>query len=76
LIFSGMALFAHLFTSYAVPGWVAIATGVLILFTLQGLLSVLIFALTVLGRRWQANVVPLQDAESFIESVVFLANQE
>jgi len=73
LVLFGVALFARLYTSYAFPGWAAIATGVLILFTMQGLLSILIFALTVLGRRSQAKIVPLRDAEPFVESVVRLA---
>ncbi len=76
LVFLGMSLFARLFTTYVLPGWAAIATGVLILFTVQGLLSILIFALTVLGRRSQARIVPLRDAEPFIKSVVRLATHE
>jgi hypothetical protein len=75
LLLFGIELFARLFTAYAIPGWAAITTGVLILFTMQGLLSILIFALNVLGRRSQAKIVPLRDAEPFIESVVRL-NQE
>jgi hypothetical protein len=70
-----MELFTRLYNTYAIPDWAAIATAVLILFTMQGLLSILIFALTVLGRRSQAKVVPLRDAEAFIESVLRLPNQ-
>jgi glycosyltransferase involved in cell wall biosynthesis len=75
LLLFGIELFARLFTAYAIPGWAAITTGVLILFTMQALLSMLIFALNVLGRRSQAKIVPLRDVEPFIESVVRL-NQE
>jgi glycosyltransferase involved in cell wall biosynthesis len=74
LVLLGMELFVRLFTPYIIPGWATIATGVLLLFTLQGLLSVLIFALTVLGRRSQARTIPLRDAELFLESVVRIAN--
>lgn len=48
---------------------VTAATGVMILFTLQGLLSALFFALIVLGRRSEAKVVPLRDALGFIQSI-------
>jgi glycosyltransferase involved in cell wall biosynthesis len=75
LFLLGMELFTRLYNTYAIPDWAAIATAVLILFTMQGLLSILIFALTVLGRRSQAKVVPLRDAEAFIESVLRLPNQ-
>lgn len=67
-------LFANLFTAHAIPAWLVIATGVLMLLTMQGLLSTLIFALTVLGSRSQARFLPLRDAEPFILSVVRLAN--
>jgi polyisoprenyl-phosphate glycosyltransferase len=59
----------RLFTTYAIPGWATNAAGLLILFLMQAILSILILALIVLGGRTQAKVMPLRDAELFIESV-------
>jgi hypothetical protein len=67
-------LLARIFTSYVIPVWSVIATGVLMLFTVQGLLSILIFALTALGSRSQTRTLPLRDAEPFILSIVRLEN--
>ena len=45
------------------------AGGLIIVFTMQALLSLLILALLVLGDRSQTKVIPIRDAEMFIESV-------
>ncbi len=58
-----------------IPVWAAIAVGLLILFAAQALLSILVLALIVLGDRSQARVIPVRDAEIFIESVTTLPSQ-
>jgi uncharacterized protein involved in cysteine biosynthesis len=68
----GMELFAQPNLTNAFPKWGAIVTGVLMVFAMQGLLSVILFTLTVLGRRSQARIVPLRDAEGFVGSVMRL----
>lgn len=67
-------LFANTFTSHAIPVWSIIVTGILMLFTMQGLLSILMFALTALGSRSQARTIPLPDTEPFILSIMRLEN--
>ncbi len=69
-------IFARLFTTYAIPVWAVIVTGVLVLFAMQGTLSILILAITVLGNRSQAHTIPVRQAEIFIESIVHLKTQE
>jgi polyisoprenyl-phosphate glycosyltransferase len=64
-----VVVFVRFFTNYAIPGWATNAAGLLILFTMQAILSLLILALIVLGGRSQAKVIPLRDAELYIESV-------
>ena len=59
----------RLFTPLGIPGWATTAAGLLILFAMQAVLSLLILVLVVLGDRSQAKVIPLRDAELFIESV-------
>lgn len=59
----------RLFTPLGVPGWATTAAGLLILFAMQAVLSILILVLVVLGDRSQAKVIPLRDAGLFIESV-------
>jgi polyisoprenyl-phosphate glycosyltransferase len=49
-------------------------TALLILFVALGFLSSLFFVLAVLGRRSEANIVPAQGAERFIESVACLSD--
>jgi glycosyltransferase involved in cell wall biosynthesis len=64
----GMLLGIRLLTAHAIPGWTLIAVCLLLLFGMQALLSILVLALIVLGDRSQARVIPLRDAEWFIES--------
>lgn len=68
----GFILGVRFFTPVAVPAWAPFAVGLLILFTAQALLSILVLALIVLGDRSQARIIPLRDAELFIESVTSL----
>jgi polyisoprenyl-phosphate glycosyltransferase len=72
----GLAIFllaavvgVRLFTPLGIPGWATTAAGLLILFAMQAVLSLLILVLVVLGDRSQAKVIPLRDAGLFIESV-------
>jgi hypothetical protein len=72
----GLAIFllaavvgVKLFTPLGIPGWATTAAGLLILFAMQAVLSLLILVLVVLGDRSQAKVIPLRDAGVFIESV-------
>jgi hypothetical protein len=66
----------RLFTDQAIPGWATNAAGLLIIIMMQAILSVLILALIVLGDRSHARVIPLRDAELFIESVEPLSEQQ
>jgi hypothetical protein len=78
ILFSGLTailavlLGVELLARTSFPFWTRIATTVLLAFAAQGLLSALIFALAMLGRRSMAKVLPSRDAEGFIESVVCL----
>lgn len=60
------------FTGRAADGWGLTVGGLLIVFLMQGILSLLLLALVVLGDRSQAKVVPYRDAEFFIDSVTVL----
>ena len=48
--------------------------GLLIVFTMQALLALTILALIVLGDRSHAKIIPLRDAELFIESATRLSS--
>lgn len=65
----GFLLGGRFLTQHPVPGWAPLTVGLLLLFGMQALLSILVLALIVLGDRSQARVIPLRDAELFIESV-------
>jgi hypothetical protein len=65
----GILLGVRFLTPHPIPGWAPVAVGLLLLFGIQALLSILVLALIVLGDRSQARVIPLRDAELFIESV-------
>jgi hypothetical protein len=56
-------------TDYAIPGWAANAAGLLGLLTMQGMLSVVILAMLVLGDRSNAKIIALRDADMFVKSV-------
>ncbi len=72
----GLELYARIFTSPAFQWWATILTGMLILLSAQGLLWSMLFALTILGSRSNAKIVPLLESARFIESVarLFSAN--
>lgn len=69
VVLLGILLGIRISTVHHVPGWAAVTAGLLLLFGAQALLSILVLALIVLGDRSQARVIPLRDAELFIESV-------
>jgi polyisoprenyl-phosphate glycosyltransferase len=64
-----VVIIIRLTTNVAISGWATNAGGLIIVFTMQALLSLLILALLVLGDRSQTKVIPIRDAEMFIESV-------
>jgi len=72
MILFGVELSTWFFATYSFLEWTALVTGVLIVFTIQALLSVLLFALIVLGRRSQARILPIKDSLGFIKSAVCL----
>lgn len=69
IILLAVVVGVRLFTPLGVPGWATTAAGLLILFAMQAVLSILILVLVVLGDRSQAKVIPLRDAGLFIETV-------
>lgn len=68
----GVVAIVRFFTDLAIPGWATNASGMLLLFTMQSVLSILILTLIVLGDRSHAKVIPLRDAQVFIDSVELL----
>jgi glycosyltransferase involved in cell wall biosynthesis len=75
-ILMAIVVLVRVFTDYAIPGWATNAFGLLVLFAMQAILSLLILTLIVLGSRSQARFIPLRDAEFYIESVGPLAPHE
>lgn len=69
IILLSIVVGVRLFTTLGIPGWATTAAGLLILFAMQAVLSILILVLVVLGDRSQAKVIPLRDAGLFIETV-------
>lgn len=58
------------FSSYFVPPtWLIVAGLAAIGLTMQWILIVLMFTLLILGRRKQAQFIPLQDAQAYVKSV-------
>jgi hypothetical protein len=81
MLVAGLALLAvvvlvRFLTNQAIPGWATNATGLLLVFAMQAVLSLVILALIVLGDRSQAKVIPLRDAQFFIESVELLSEPQ
>jgi polyisoprenyl-phosphate glycosyltransferase len=72
----GILLGERFLVPYPIPGWAPLAVGLLLIFGMQALLSILVLALIVLGDRSQARVIPLRDAELFIESVGTLTSHQ
>lgn len=70
-----IVVLVRLLTDQAIPGWATNAAGLLLIFTMQAILSLLILALIVLGDRSQAKVIPLRDGALFIETVERLSEQ-
>lgn len=78
-LFSGVAfvavalllviVFMRLTMDYAVPGWAMNAAGLLVLVTMQAMLSLMMLALLVLGDRSNTKILALRDADLFVESV-------
>jgi len=66
----------RLFTGLGIPGWATNAAGLLILFAMQSVLSLLVLVLILLGDRSQAKVIPARDAYLFIESVETLGEPQ
>ena len=69
-----VAVLLRLFSNQAISGWATNAVGLLIVFTMQALLALTILALIVLGDRSHAKIIPLRDAELFIESATRLSS--
>jgi glycosyltransferase involved in cell wall biosynthesis len=63
------AVFVRLLTNMAIPGWATNTAGLLIIVTMQAILSLLVLALIVLGDRSHAKIIPWRDAELFVDSV-------
>jgi polyisoprenyl-phosphate glycosyltransferase len=71
----GAVIVIRLFTDRAIAGWATNAAGLSIIASMQAMLLLLILALLVLGDRSHAKVIPLRDAEFFIESRELLWNR-
>src|SRR5260370_42461320 len=67
------ALIVKFATHLVIPGWAALATGLLLLILSRAVLLSLIFTFVVLYSRGQSSFVPLRDCPLYIreEKVVF-----
>jgi hypothetical protein len=59
----------RLWTEIAIPGWAAVASGLLVLILLQALMFIASLTFLGLSSRQQAPFVPMRDFELYIESV-------
>jgi polyisoprenyl-phosphate glycosyltransferase len=51
---------------HAIPGWVALATGLLAVICLQAMMLSLVLVLPVIGARSNTSFIPLRDSEYYI----------
>ncbi len=67
VIMLGMVVGARLFTNLAIPGWATNAAGLLVVILIQALLLMLVLSIVTLGSRSHMNVIPLRDANAFVD---------
>jgi len=65
----GAVIAVRVFTSYAIPGWATISSGLLVLVLVQALMFIASLTFLGLGARQQAPFVPARDYELYVRNV-------
>lgn len=66
----GAVLAVRFLTSFAIPGWATMATGILAVLLIQGASLAVMFSFLVLHGRSQPSFVPLRDYSLFVRALV------
>jgi glycosyltransferase involved in cell wall biosynthesis len=72
LVALGAVVGLRLFTNLAIPGWATYAFGILLVLTVQLLMTMMVFAFVVLGGRDSSSFLPIRDHVYFVERMMAL----
>jgi glycosyltransferase involved in cell wall biosynthesis len=68
----GAVVCIRVFTHLAIPGWATYAFGILLVLTVQLLMTMMVFVFVVLGGRESSSFLPIRDHGYFVERTVTL----
>jgi hypothetical protein len=72
LVALGAVVGLRVFTNLAIPGWATYAFGILLVLTVQLLMTMMVFVFVVLGGRESSSFLPIRDHGYFVERTLTL----